>query len=129
MVELGTRFIATTRYAGYIGQNQDQMRATLLHLIENGLLLVLTIKDVVQGMIGAFVFDHPVSGERTASETFWWTEPEHRGGGVRLMRAAENWARNAGAKRMQMIAPEERVGKFYEKLGYTQVEITYQRDL
>ena len=42
---------------------------------------------------------------------------------------AEKWARQSGAARMQMIAPNERVGRFYRRLGYDHIESNYQLNL
>jgi hypothetical protein len=45
------------------------------------------------------------------------------------LRAAEDEARRCGAKSMQMIAPDPRVGKLYERIGYSYIESSYQRSL
>jgi GNAT superfamily N-acetyltransferase len=64
-----------------------------------------------------------------AFEVVWWVEPEARGDGVRLLRAAEDWAIEQGIGKMQMVAPNERVGALYERMGYLPVETSYQRTL
>jgi len=60
---------------------------------------------------------------------FWWVTPGQRGDGVRLLRAAESWAIERGAKTLQMIAPTERVGQFYARMGFTRADISYQKEL
>jgi histone acetyltransferase (RNA polymerase elongator complex component) len=59
----------------------------------------------------------------------WWVEPEHRGAGVRLVREAEKRAKEAGAQRIQMIAPTKQVGAIYERLGYAFIESAYGKRL
>jgi hypothetical protein len=34
-----------------------------------------------------------------------------------------------GAKTLQMIAPTERVGQFYDRMGFTRIEMSYQKEL
>ncbi|KKL86125.1 hypothetical protein LCGC14_1947880, partial [marine sediment metagenome] len=74
---------------------------------------------------------HYVSGELIAGEVVWWVDPEARTRrtGLKLMRKAEETAMGMGAVKMQMVAPNERIGKLYEHFGYTKVESTYQRNL
>lgn len=131
IVEMGQRFIAEGGYAGHIVGDPAKMRELVTGLIENerGLLLVVEADGDACGMAGALIFEHPMSGEQVASEMFWWVDPERRGAGVRLFRAVERWAAAHGATRMMMIAPNDRVAEFYEKVGYDRVETTYMRKL
>jgi GNAT superfamily N-acetyltransferase len=92
-------------------------------------ILVSGSDATITGMIAMLAYDHPFSGERMAFEVVWWVEPEARGDGVRLLRAAEDWAMEQGIGKMQMVAPNERVGALYERLGYLPVETSYQRSL
>lgn len=127
---MGKKFIATSSYSSHIDGNDEAMADLARGLVGNpsGLLLVAGGTPCL-GMIGVLTFRHPVSGEIVASEMFWWVEPEIRGMGVRLLRAAEEWATMAGAKRMMMIAPDDRVGDFYGRVGYDKVETTWMRRL
>ena len=129
IVDMGARFIGETGYKTQIPQNPVKMRCLVEQLIdaENGLLLVHERNGAVDGMIGVMAFEHPMSGEMVASEMFWWVEPEARGSGVKLLRLAEAWAHTRGATKMMMIAPTDKVGEFYERVGYERVETTYQR--
>lgn len=133
LIQMGARFLRETPYRGKVAVVEDQMERVVRHLLEqpNGMIFVLERAEEVVGMIGFMVFDHPISGDSMASELFWWVDPEHRNGlgGVQLLRRAEQWARRAGATRMQMIAPDEHVGSFYQRLGYEPLETTFQRTL
>lgn len=131
LVTMGQRFLHSTPYGDLIGDSSAQMRDTATTLIDgaDGCVLVVEKHGAPIGMLGAVVFTHHISGERVAGEVFWWTEPEHRGCGLRLLRAVEAWALGRGAVRMQMIAPNREVATLYERLGYAPVETTYQRTL
>lgn len=83
------------------------------------------------GMFGVFCFDHPITGQKAAAELCWWMEPEARGGraAVQMLRLSEAWARDEGAQVLEMIAPSERVGKFYERVGYERTDVHYLKRL
>lgn len=131
VVRMGGKFLATTRYGGLLAHNPDALEQMAQMLLEmpDGFLLVAEEAGVAVGMIGCLVFTHPLSGERFASELAWWMEPDHRGAGVRLLRAAERKASDLGVTKIQMIAPDARVAGFYLSRGYEYVEATYQRTL
>lgn len=130
LVEMGRRFLKESPYHRHIAENPQQMAELGRQLMKNaGGLLISEHDGQITGMFGFVVYDHFMSGERVAGEVFWWVEPEARGDGVKLLRTAEQEARNAGAKAMQMIAPDEHVAGFYARLGYIPVEMTYQRSL
>jgi GNAT superfamily N-acetyltransferase len=82
----------------------------------------------VVGMIGVVGYAHHLSGEPTAGEVMWWVDPDARGCGVALLRRAERWAAETGARTIQMIAPARHplVGRLYERRGYTAMETIYQ---
>ena len=131
VIEMALRFVAETPYGEYITIRPDRLALTVSSLMANpdAAILVSENGSRLTGMIGMMAYDHPYSGERTAFEVVWWVDPESRGDGVRLLRAAEEWAREHGAIKAQMVAPNERVGALYARLGYTPVETSYQRSL
>lgn len=130
LVEMGRRFRRESNYGSMIGENPEQMARTAAQLIESaGGVLVSERGGELVGMLGFVVFPHFLSGEIVAGEVMWWVEPEHRGDGLKLLRAAESAARARGAVKMHMIAPTEQVGAIYRRLGYELVESTFQRCL
>ena len=131
LVAMGQQFLQTEMYRDVIQQNPAQMAIVVENLIEHegGAILVLERDGILVGMIGIICTVHFLSGELCAGEVFWWVTPGHRGDGVRLLKAAESWAVVRGAKKLQMIAPTERVGQFYERMGFTRIEIAYQKEL
>jgi GNAT superfamily N-acetyltransferase len=117
LVEMARRFVAETAYAPLVSVSEPQLTATVDWVLSQGALFVATAGDAL------------VSGERVASELCWWVEPEHRNGSaaVRLLHAAETWAREQGAVVFQMVAPNQRVEDFYQAMGYDRVEVAYQK--
>jgi GNAT superfamily N-acetyltransferase len=128
---MGERFLTQTVYRGRVTVNPSQMASLVEMLIEAeaGAIFVSERDGEVVGMIGLLAFVHPIAGEPTVSELFWWVEPTQRGCGVRLLKRAEQWARDKGALKLFMIAPTADVGQLYERLGYESLETTYQRAL
>lgn len=129
LVEMGQRFRATSSYSEHLAENVAQFRMLAEKLVELGTVFVSEHEGKVTGMLGFMIFDHPMSGERIGGEIFWWVDPESRGVGLKLLEEAEEAVRAAGGKKMQMIAPTEGIERLYQKLGYKQVETTYQRSL
>lgn len=130
LVHMGERFLAASPYADVLTKNPQQMATLCQQLIDGtGVILVLDGGSGPVGMIGLYCAPHFLSGDLSVGEVFWWVDPDQRGQGVRLMRAAETWARERGAVAMQMVAPDDRVGALYQRLGYQPVERTYLRVL
>ncbi len=133
LVAMFAEFVASSQYAKYVGNDPKHSAAMMERLIgqDDSAVFVVDSEDGVIGMLGVMVFTQPFSGERIASELFWWLDPAHRGHGVWLLRRAENWARQHGAKHMNMMAPSDkpRVAEIYEAIGYDFVERVYSRNL
>jgi GNAT superfamily N-acetyltransferase len=134
IVGMGLRFLRETVYAGTITENPDQMGRLAGQLIDgdlDGVLYVAAEGDGKPiGMVGALRFDHPLSGESTVSELFWWCNPERRGStGVRLLHALTQWAKDRGAVGLTMIAPTTDVEQIYERRGFQRLETSYLQRL
>lgn len=130
-MEMGIAFLRT-HYADKLEENPSKIEETVLGLLgnPNGRALISENGHGVEGMLGFVVFPHFFSGTMIAGELAWFVEPEARGRvGLSLLREAENAARTLGAKKMQMVSPDGRVAKLYKRLGYVEVETTYQRSL
>lgn len=133
LVEMGQRFVEESPYKRFVGENQEQMRALVEQVVAlpNGRVLVAEEAGTLVGMIAVIAKEHFITGEIIGGELVWWVNPEQRprGVGIQLLKMAEQAARDLGAKHMQMIAPDERVGNLYKRRGYELVEVTYQRRL
>ncbi|KKN24646.1 hypothetical protein LCGC14_0892720 [marine sediment metagenome] len=133
LVEMGRQFIAESTYKQHLPENPKQLHVLAEQIISNpkGAILVSESEGKLTGMLALITYPHPFSGELVAGEVFWWVDPEARKGrtGLKLMRRAEKVAIELGAKKMQMVAPTERIARLYERLGYEKVESTYQTGL
>ena len=114
-------------YAGKVPVDADTILALGVRLLEQGTILVADKENAPIGMLGLIILPHLFSGQPHCSEVFWWVDPEHRGCGIRLLRAGEAWAWDHGATSMHVSAPDTRVGALYERLGYQKVETAYIR--
>lgn len=127
LVAMGRRMRNETGYAAHLVDNPAQMSAMVALLLgsPDGVVFVADRDGILFGMIGMLAYAHHLDGQRVAGEIFWWTEPDGRGQGLRLLRAAEEWAKLQGASSVQMVAPDDRVGRLYERLGYQRIETSY----
>lgn len=133
LVAMGMRFATSDAYKDLLGGTP----ACIQRLVERVMAdpgsaaLVADSDGVLVGMMGLTSYVQPMSGELIATEIVWWVDLDRRGStaGLRLLKAAEAWARGMGATRLQMIAPTDHVAQFYERVGFTRVEIHYQRTL
>ena len=133
LVTMGAHFVAQTAYAKTLAMSPTHLRLfaerCLTGQMADSDILVSEDEEGITGMIGVILAPHPFSGEPVAAELFWWVEPAKRGHGIRLMHAAEAWATAHGATKFQMVAPNDRVARLYERRGYTRLEATFQRSL
>jgi GNAT superfamily N-acetyltransferase len=131
LVHLGTRFMRESRYGRHLTVNPDAMAALARGLIEaeHGLVLVDEQAGEVVGMIGVIATHHPHSGDPVMSELFWYVLPRARGGGVKLLLAAEAWARENGIRKSLVVSPNDTVAALYERLGYEPLERQFIKTL
>lgn len=139
IVRMGLEFFKASPYAAILPGTNEEGFARLVEFVitpSPTMLALLAVDDVDQpiGMLGMHVSPHPLNGQPYAEELVWWVEPGHRGArlaGPLLLEAAETWAREAGAKLVKMIAPvdRKRVGWFYERVGYREIETAFVKVL
>ncbi len=129
IVRMGCLFLASSAYRDVLRENPAQMAAFAEVLIgrEDGYLAVMDEDTKAVGMIGFLAVPHFFSGDVIATEVIWWLDPDARGAGRLLLDAAEGWAHEIGAVAIQMIAPDPRVGRLYERRGYRFVESAWQK--
>lgn len=132
LLAMGQRFLAETPYRDLITPDEECVSRVIGQVMgsPDGVVFVSQATGgAVTGMIGVLLQAHPFSGEPTGFELVWWVDPEVRGHGIRLLRAAEEWAASHGATHMQVVAPNPRVEQLYQRLGYHAIEVAYQRRL
>lgn len=126
---MGLRFLSIDGpYGGRFKTSPAALRRLLeLMLQPTAFALVLEVAPGrLVGMFGAFLFEHPITGQRVASELCWWVDPEARGASIKagtMVKCAVEWARENGAEWFEMIAPNERVSRFYERIGFERTDI------
>jgi hypothetical protein len=89
-------------------------------------------------MLGLAITPHLTAHESVASEMCWWVDPTARGTigltvgiGLRLLRAAENWAKQHGATVLEVgaFSGADKQGELYERLWFRRQHVTYLRCL
>ncbi len=130
IVEMGTEFLRESDYRLTYLENPAQIDTLARHVISgSGVVFLLEKADRVVGMIALIAYDHFISGQRVVGEVVYWVESSARGLGLRLLRAAEAWAKAQGAVFIQMISPSQRTDALYARCGYQPIERTFQRAL
>lgn len=94
-------------------------------------LFVSERDGALTGMFGLHCYPHPFTGQRMASEMFWWVNPDRRGrwDGIRLFATAREWAQAHGAAVLHMVAPNAEIEQLYTRLGYQHVESAFAAQL
>jgi GNAT superfamily N-acetyltransferase len=98
-------------------------------------VLALSVNEQVIGGLGALDSLDVFTGERVATEMFWYIDPAHRTGtgALRLLRAFEAWGRSRGATELRlshfMMKNNDPLQRLYEHRGYTLLEQGYQKRL
>jgi len=134
IIRLGKDFISTA-WEGVAETDEASLADWLVGFIANdaaALFVADTDREGVVGMIGGlstplyFNYSH-----LHAQEMFWWVDPSQRASrvGVELLNRFEKWAKDKGAKTIQMgtvakINPET-LAAFYERKGYESAENSY----
>lgn len=128
MVALGLRFAHESVYVR-VPITEVQIRKVGDWLLEHGVILLTEKDGIPVGMVGVTVLPHMLTGRPYGAEVFWWCNPEARGHGLRLLKAAERWAEAHGAETMQFVAPTPDVERLYQHLNYAKIETAYEKDL
>lgn len=99
-----------------------------------GKIFAHVIDGKIAGAMGVLISMSPVDGQTLIEESFWFVDPDHRGtAGIKLFRAAEEWAKQSGASRMLVGylcgSMPGKVENFYERCGYRKLQIQFVREL
>jgi len=133
LCDLFEAFRSSSVYAQYGPAHPEVSTALLERLLTHPDAIIFGAEDerTLVGMIGVMVTPHPMTGERMATELFWWMDPAHRGQGLALLSRAERWASDQGAVRLLMVSPHGSpdVERMYTRLNYVPVETSWQKSL
>lgn len=133
IVRLGSQSLIDGPYAGMLKDAPEQSAKLALQVIQGSgkVLLLENEEKKVVGLLGFVIFPHYFTGRPTANEVMWYVLPEERkgAGGLQLLWRAEQEAKKMGATHMAFTAPNADIGRLYEKFGYKQVEVSFQKEL
>lgn len=138
IMEMGLRFWKEGPYCEeQVSPDVAKRFASNLLESRSSRILVAEQDGMIIGMVAFIVFPHFFTGQITATEMIWFVEPEFRrisswpdgSVAIQLLREAENSARSMGAVKMQFTAPRPQVAGLYERFGYTETEVGFQRDI
>lgn len=95
--------------------------------------LTLEVDNQIVGGLGCIRYPDLHNGLLTAVETVWFVHPDHRGYGMKLFDAFEEWAKKHGCKRLAMIhmvdSYPEILEKLYQRRGYKLIEKHYLKEI
>jgi len=128
---MARRFVTETPYSQF-GAAPGALECMLALVLEHGIVFLAEREGALIGFLAALVAPHPLTGIPFVDEVAWWVEPEYRHGaaGPRLLQTLEKWARTKGVPSIRMVAPAgSRVGRFYKRRGYVEIETSFLRIL
>lgn len=120
-----------TELSEFVGVDMNVFCKNWARFIKSGfgVIFICEKDNIITGMIGGLKFNDPNTDILIASELFWIVHPDHRGGGMDLLKSFENWAKYNGCKKIIMIhmadSMPDTVKKIYELKGYKEMETHY----
>jgi GNAT superfamily N-acetyltransferase len=130
---LAESFYASSKFLR--GFELERFVSAWSHLLAAGgvIFLLVDAGDAIAGALGGVLYPDLYSGRLVATEFFWFVDPARRGGGLKLYRAFEAWARAAGAHELRMVhlldSMPDKLERTYKALGFAAAEIHYSKDL
>lgn len=128
MLLMGEEFADDAGVTDWVEWDPASVTELLEFIIDNENAIALVSDNA---MFGGFIFPHEFNNKvMVFKEVFWRSKG---GGGVKMLKKAEKWAKDKGAKMSGMFTPIKMdpigVGKLYERLGYQATERIYMRAL
>jgi len=131
IVRLARAFIGVSGYARLFDLTHEDITAAIDGVIDSEAGTCIVCEDgdrIVGAIIG---MRSPVwlkRGETVAVELGWWVDPEHRGPGMDLLRAFEDWAYPLPVVMSDTIMDGSTpAGPLLEKVGYEMIERAFVR--
>lgn len=113
----------------------DKFVAMWTMLLGNGtgVIFLLFQDEEIVGALGGVAYPDAYTSRLIASEFYWFVGSQSRGGGVRLYRLFEEWARLRGCSELRMVhlldSMPEKVARFYDRAGFKPLEVHYAKEL
>jgi GNAT superfamily N-acetyltransferase len=127
-------FYKASIYSEY-GHDEDKINSIISEFIydpSNRIIILGLLESKPIAILAASVQPIIFSKARVATEVLWWVDEEHRqsGVGIQLIQAFEYWSKEvAKADYFQLCSLNgeyaDKVGKYYERLGYKLSEKAY----
>ncbi len=120
LMAMGREFALVLSLSDSVGYDEPTMERLFLHLINDPMgILLVTDGGAAGGLVHPSMFNaHHLTGQ----ELFWWTSPDKRGKGIRLLAALEDEARALGAQSWMVSTMQalnfDGASKLYERRGY-----------
>ena len=133
LVDLAEEFYSSSQFLN--GFDKEISKRSWTNFIAGGTGAIFAIKedDAFHGMLGVVKFPDINTGELIACEMFWFVSKEHRGKGLLLVNAFEEWAKQEGCKKVAIAHLEDSMPdsleKLYVRMGYTLSEKTYIKEV
>lgn len=113
--------------------DEEACRQYLMRFIEapQGALFVSERNGAVTGFICGIVVPDPFTGSVIGMKSSWLVDPARPGDGVKLLSHFEAWERDMGADRAitSCLINSPEIHEIYERRGYVQIEVKYERML
>ncbi len=100
------------------------------------ILVLIDDNETIVGFFGISVSQSKFSNQKIAEERYYYVVQTSRGhSSLRLLKVAEEWAKNNGCSHFIVYASQlagglhNRTCKLYEKMGLTQFETSYIKEL
>lgn len=135
IVEMSSKFYATTNYRSYANMDADTVAGLVRMLIDTSVMLVAEDAGEIVGMAGMvvapFLFNTSIKG---AHEVVWYVSPDSRGSGAGkdLLAAVEQQAKAKGCRIIQMLTlatSPVQAGQYYERAGFAHSETCYTKEI
>lgn len=81
----------------------------------------------IAAVVLSFVMVHPDIGDMIGCEASWLANPKFPGHGRLVLKVAEEWYREQGAKRVFVACNDDRTAKLLDLLGYHQTERVFEK--
>ena len=136
LAPLAQNFFSSSGHPGFL--DFDSLRRKLTNLVNsNGVIYANVINDTAVSAIGGLFYPDFFTDELIALETFWFTQPGHRGAGsLNALFLFLDWAIEMRCVRARLsrlaykaTMINSSIDHFYTRIGCTPAEIVYELDL
>lgn len=100
--------------------------------VDKAVVILLESDTTPIGVLIAVAVQSIFSEDLLAQEIMWWVDPPYRGiSSLKLLEALEEWAKEFGMSYVSMGSVPEvtKLDRLYTRLGYTNTELAYIKDM